>query len=1279
MLPTMIKTARLVVAMVLALAVAAGCSECTGRVDGALKAPTFITTDSFTNVATADIEGTKQAFTGIRLQRNDDAPVEIVAVDDTASFTAKVNLQEGPNIFFGASIDGDGVLSAPAGPLTITLDTVVPSAPTFDAIDPNIVVPPGRATQQVTLTGTKEADCELRVVVGQLPLVRTAVTSAGTSFSFPVDVPLGEVTVTATCVDQATNASAPAQLTLFGALDTTAPAAPTVEPFANPIVIDAAATEAPLTLRGGREANTALTVDGIEVVPAAEGVTTWTFDRIFPLGQTTLSLRSVDPSANASEPVVIVVDVRQLPGAPVASPPALTNQAEMPLSGFCDEGSAVGIALTADEPAARFDQLALCDAEGFATIVSLIEGDNEYYLYAVDDAGLESVRVGPFTTVLDTVAPSTPVIAFPSCAAADPRACTVFIEQGTTSGPFSLAGTRDGDSAIVVDDVRIREPGSVDWSGQVTVAVLEVRPLSVRAVDPAGNVSPAVTVNVTGVAGLALPTVECLGPYRLSGTSSACTVLIPEVRRAIRGNAITLRGRKVAGSGVKVHETNTNTFAELAPSNALTWTVTFTGLQPGRSDFAVSVFNSTSESSEVGPFFLRRDEEAPAAPVVVAVADSRAVLADPPFTRELEARVTGSKDLDGDICVSQLVVSEATCPGGVCDELAFSDCLPVAAADGLIEWGCARPDLTCSPNVGLLPGVNRLCFESSDVVPFNLEVANPDLLQRQFVGNRSARGCIDIERAVDPVPSFLRPVEGTLIRPGPLRVVVAVDQPVDLVDGLRVCIGDGVATCFPATETSTADVWEATITIPTAASGTAVRLRADALSGVDVRGTATITTVLVAGSQLVTDFASNAQGHRSVGAYAPQVAVGPGQEVAIAWEDDCWDDLGFACSVRNTSGGVSGSGALTATLPPDIFTRAFVGGAFSRTINLSDDARAVRSIEPAVTYTPTGEQHFVWIDNGFSDPQGTLVHRFIRFDGSISPTTTEVDVDIRNPTTRLKAVDHEPALVATGTGEVVAVWWKQRDADPDAGRDTRLLNMSVYCPIECTGYANGPPRAAGEWSNPVEVSTSGVRQEISHPAVVADDQRSVWIAWNQLQGGRRELVLAHMSLDPAANDPDIQVVIASSGLDENSVPKLAFDDAGLVHVAWMSTTGLRTGVHYRVYDTVLPPETALGPDVDVFLGDVGDVSVVSPASDTAVITWAPALCAIDQIVPGVQTATVAGGVVGQATDVAGIDGVHAPAMAVLGGGVVAVVYEDESATECGSLQGDIRFDVIIPE
>ena len=39
---------------------------------------------------------------------------------------------------------------------------------------------------------------------------------------------------------------------------------------------------------------------------------------------------------------MIVVDVRQLPGAPVASPPALTNQAEMPLSGFCDDGTAVG-------------------------------------------------------------------------------------------------------------------------------------------------------------------------------------------------------------------------------------------------------------------------------------------------------------------------------------------------------------------------------------------------------------------------------------------------------------------------------------------------------------------------------------------------------------------------------------------------------------------------------------------------------------------------------------------------------------------------------------------------------------------------------------------------------------------------------------------------------------------------------------------------------------------------------------------------------------------------
>jgi hypothetical protein len=1217
------KNVRLLVAACLPLVAIGGC-DCIGGVNGTLTPPEFTTRDRVTNRAKFTVAGNKPANTSVTLQRGDDKPFEAVALDAAEDFSATVDLKEGENPFFAVAVDSAGRTSDPAGPLTITLDTVAPAAPVFDPIDTAVVVDNGADNATVIVSGTREADCTLQVVVGGQPLSRNALTTTGTSFSFPFAVPVGETAIEATCVDEATNRSEPATLTLVGAHDETPPAAPVVDPVDNPIVIEDGEADALVTFTGTREANSSITFDDVEAVALAAS-TSWSTQQNIPLGQSTISVRAVDRSGNISQATTVDVDVRHLPSAPIANPPALTNQPNLVVTGFCGDGTAVGVAIDPAEPAGLFDSLAACVGGEFSVDVALIEGANAYYLYAVDDVGLESVRVGPFSTVLDTVAPQPPVFTFPSCATTDPRTCSVFIATGQRSGPFDVAGTRDADAAIVVDGVRLVEPGSADWAGVITVALAETRVLAFVAVDDAGNASAPATVTVSGIAGLTLPTVECIGPYRLSGLNEACPVEIPEIRRAIRGDSITLSGVKVAGSGVRVHNLTTGNVTTLAPSQATTWSVTTNGLIAGRQDFSVSVFNAVSESSERGPIALRRDDVAPSAPTLVGLADFHAngdpdavlTLDGAAVTRADQARITGGKSLDGDICVAQVVVTDQTCPGGVCPDIVFSECLAIAAADGLTEWGCATTSPTCLANLGLQPGKNRLCFESSDAVPTDGEPVNPNPQARAFVGNRSTRVCVDVERTVDPLPSFVRPVEGTLVRPGPLRVQIDVDQPVALTDRVRVCVGAGDAGCVDATEIST-NLWETTVTIPAGAAGTPITLRADAFVTGVVRGTASISTTLLPGSLLVTDYANTPGGHRTVGAYSPQIAVGPSQEAVMTWEDDCWGDDVNGCPVRDTRG------TATATLPTDIFLRTFADGALSRVVNVSDDPLAVSSTQPTLTVTPTGEIHVAWIDNGFNHPNRTLVHRVIGNDGRSCVTDancgasslciaaqchpvrqTTVVVDDAQPS-------GDPVLTSASTGEVVALWWKATDPSPDF-KDTAYLKLGVYCSTDCN-YDNGNVQPAGTWEN-ADVTAQQRGAIIANPAVVVDDARNAWVAWfderctGPAGAGRCDFVgdfairFTGVSLVRGNRFADTPITIANTGLDSSSRPAIAYDSAGFVHIVWSTTSG----VNYRRFDTLAQPAQALSPTQRLYDGPVGSASVVSIDANTAVVTWAPAL------------------------------------------------------------------------
>lgn len=1182
----------LVVAAMVGLPLAPGCScgiwSALGRLDQVPPTPTVDPLPTITSDPNLTVSGTSVAYTAVDVEVVGRGRFRLREFTEETAYSGTITLVEGENELFVAAINGNEKPSLPAGPFVVILDTIAPNAPGFVDVPATITVGQNGVPHETVVSVSGPDDCATLVVtVNGEAVPQTAITRDAGGFVVAVDLDAGDNVIAASCIDAAGNGSDSASATIAIVIDTTPPETPVVDPYPVPLVFEAPATTASHTLTGTKPEGTRLVVDG--VVDAQQGTgTTWALEVTLEEGDHSIVLATENQYETRSADVVVDLPVRQRPQAPLPDAVAgITNQAVFTITGTgCDVGTRIYAAtsLAGAGTVSGTCESHIVDNEDighFFVSVPLQEGDNDVYLYAERDLGVQSRRVGPLSIVLDTTVPAPPVVAFPSCAASGTRTCTVIVGAGEPSTAFTLSGTKEADTALVANGTRQDAPAGVSWTAVTTVPGGNTNTiLTLTAVDDAGNVSEPVVVTVAPVAGLTSPTFQCLGPYRITGNVAACPIAagFPESRRALRaGDVVTVRGQVAAtahsvrvcavpaasglvedpcaaGNGVVVTCRPANDPLLQPGGCVIAGNRTFAVQLPGSvlaagTNYFIQSFSAATVSPAIGPHLIRRDDTAPPAPANLALSDADGPLTGaPPTTRLLTVQLQGAKAIDGDICVRQALVSD-TCPNGLCE---FSACNLITGADGLTAW---------SGTIRLVGGRNRLCAESSDVVPRDGEVAAAN--GRQFVGNVAPQTCVDVTVATDPLPSFVQPVEGGLVRTGRFVAKVRVDDPLELTTNVDVCVD--TAPCVSATNDVVNGDWDAEVLVPAGTFGQVVTFVARARVGAEVRGETTVTSRIVSAGVWVSE-TGPIVADLMFGRTSPVVAGGASGELVAVWSDDCRS--GPNCRIRDTNN------ANTNTISPDIFLRRLVSGAWQRVVNVSDDVRAVEGSDPVVAVDTAGVTHILWIDNGFDDPQGALVHRtmspetaapvfpaggacnedddcpsgsicqrsgtcaatvVLGEDFGVVPCTEDAqcprgercspggecgtlcdnDVDclsnevcdsdgfcsgINNP---LKELDFRPSVATGPAGETAVAWVKQRDAVENA-QDTRYVSFAVYCSTECGGYLSQASRLPGQWSSPVQVSPRGFDTPLDNPAIAIDAEalpdRKAWVAWNLCQG-----------------------------------------------------------------------------------------------------------------------------------------------------------------------------------
>jgi hypothetical protein len=1022
----------LVAAAMVALPLAPGCScgiwGALARLDQPPPTPTVDPLPSITSDPNLNVSGTSVENTAVDIEVVGRGRFRLREFTEETTYAGSITLVEGENELFVAAINGNEKPSLPAGPFVVILDTIAPGAPGFVDAPASITVGQNGVPHETVVSVSADADCATLVVtVNGDDIPNTAITRDAGGYLVAVDLNAGDNVITASCVDAAGNGSDATSVAITLVIDTTPPDVPVVNPYPVPLVFEAPETTATHTLTGTKPEGTRLVVDGVVDTEQGTGAT-WAVEVTLEEGNHSIALATENQFETRSADVVVDLPVRERPQTPLPDEiAAVTNQAVFTITGTrCDLGARIYAAASLDSDGATFG---ICESNivggeelgRFFVSVPLQEGDNFVYLYAERELAVQSRRVGPLGIVLDTIAPVPPVITFPSCAATGTRTCTAIVGAGEPSTAFTLSGTKEQDAALVVNGTRNDGPAGAAWATVATVPGGAVNTiLTLTAVDDAGNVSEPLVVTIAPLAGLASPTFQCLGPYRITGNLTACPVALgfPEARRALRAaDVATVRGQVAAvGQSARICAVpaarglvedpcapGNGTVVVCRPANdpllepggcVIGGNRSFTVEVPGSvltagTNFFLQSFTAASVSPVLGPHLIRRDDTPPATPSGLLVSDADGRLSGTPLTtRLLNVELQGVKAIDGDICVRQALVSDS-CPSGVCE---FSACALLTGADGLTSW---------SGSIRLQGGLNRLCAQSSDVVPRDGE-ASAAAPSRQFVGNVAPEACVDVSVATDPVPVFVAPVDRGLVRTGRFIAKVRVDDPLDLTTGVDVCVnGD----CVIATEDVQNRDWDAEVVVPDGAFGDAVVFVARAIVENVVRGETTVTARLVTGSQLVSDTGPIVP-TVTFGRFAPSVAGGLEGEVIAVWTDDCRgrnipntvdvdEDgrLGEAC----VPGCAAGKACLDGTCvdrcsirdtvnvnresePSDVYLRRLVAGTWQRVVNVSDDSRAADSTDPVVAVDVAGVAHIAWIDRGFDDEQGALVHRTMSAD-----------------------------------------------------------------------------------------------------------------------------------------------------------------------------------------------------------------------------------------------------------------------------------------------------------
>ncbi|EAT8659775.1 BapA prefix-like domain-containing protein [Salmonella enterica] len=560
-----------------------------------------------------------------------------VQANGSWSFTPSTSLGAGIWNLTATATDAAGNTSAASEIRSFTIDTTPPAAPVIDTVYDGTGpitgnLSPGQITDEArpVISGTREANTTLRLYDnGTLLAEIPADNSSSWRYAPDTSLATGNHIITVIAVDAAGNAS-PVSDSVNFVVDTMPPLTPVITSVSDDqapglgTIANGQSTNDPTpTFSGTAEAGATITLyeNGLVV-----GTTTAQPDGAWSVSTSTLASGThvitavaTDAAGNSSPnstAFTLMVDTTA-PQTPILTSVVddvaggvtgnlangqITNDNRPTLNGTAEAGSVVSI----------YDGNTLlgvtsANASGawsFTPTTGLSDGTRTLTVTATDPAGNISPATSGFTVVIDTLAPTVPLI---TSIVDDVPNNTGAIGNGQSTNDTqpTLNGTAEANSAVSIFDngvlvATVNANASGDWNWTPTVALAQgSHAYSVSAADAAGNVSAA---------------------------SQPTTILVDTIAPGAPGNlAINITGSRVtgtaeAGSTVTITSDTGVVLGTATADGTGNFTATLTPAQTnGQTLLAFAQDKAGNTSIAAG--FTAPDTRVPEAPIITNVVD----------------------------------------------------------------------------------------------------------------------------------------------------------------------------------------------------------------------------------------------------------------------------------------------------------------------------------------------------------------------------------------------------------------------------------------------------------------------------------------------------------------------------------------------------------------------------------------------------------------------------------------------------------------------------------
>jgi len=536
---------------------------------------TGVTGDRMTNDSTPDFTGMTEAGGFVSLYEGSTLRGTTTADGSGLWTITSSQMGNGPHTLTARGTDAAGNTSALSSAVVITIDTVVPNAPTgvtlataSDSGTSNTDRLTNIATP--TLSGSAEANSTVTLYSGTTAVGTATANGSGAWTVTAASLADGVNTLTVKATDAAGNTSAassplnvtidtvqaaPGTPVLGAAYDSGSSSTDGITRIINPTITGTGEAGSVVTLYDGGVSYGSTTVNGLGVWSIATGT-------LVP-GTRTLTARAVDGAGNssvASAGLVITIDTSAAaPGTPslavdsgVSNTDRLINTGSPTLTGTAEANGLIRL-----YDGASLVGTGTADGSGAWTIAASGLGAGAHTLSArmIDVAGNTSDPSATLTITVDTTAPGAP--GTPSLSAGSNSGSTT--DRTTSVFAPTITGTAEANSLVTLYDGTTNlgtatANGSGAWSINTPSLADGMHTLSAVALDPAGNTSAAsaaltVTIDTAAAAptGLALAAASDTGLVGDNLTSATTPTI---TGRAEAGSVVTLlEGSTVLGTG----------------------------------------------------------------------------------------------------------------------------------------------------------------------------------------------------------------------------------------------------------------------------------------------------------------------------------------------------------------------------------------------------------------------------------------------------------------------------------------------------------------------------------------------------------------------------------------------------------------------------------------------------------------------------------------------------------------------------------------------------------